>query len=281
MEKRILYIIVGLVIVALCVIVFLWSSQSPTVKAQLVIDSGTVEVKHADGVWDSADNGMLLFSDDTVKTGDNTSASIILFESNVIRLDSNSEVTLKEVMRQADAISVKIQQDEGRVWYRVSKISGIDTYEVQTPAAVASVRGTSFFIRVQANKTTIVGVGTGVVNVSRINITQLQNLITLVKNESVIVDPNAFGQSLQKTSFEKDDWFLENLQKDGELTVIEKGELYKRIGPYIPQLKEKYGVSDQELEVLIDAYLRGDFTLPSDTPDWIRSIFESSSVGVP
>ena len=276
MKKRNLFVITGIVIVALCVIAFLWFTQSPLVKAQLIIDSGTVQVKHADGIWISADNGMYLYQGDSVKTGDNTSASIILFESNVLRLDTNTEVTLKEILQQAEATNVKIQQDGGRIWYRVSKISGIDTYEVQTPVAIASVRGTSFFIQVQANGKTIVGVGIGMVNISHINNNQIQNFINIIMNESVTIDPDTPNQPLKITPFEMDDWIKQNLQKDGELNELDKAELYKRIEPYIPQLKEKYGVTDQELEVLIDGYLRGDFALPSDTPDWIMDIIESS-----
>ena len=56
----------------------------------------------------------------------------------------------------------------------------------------------------------------------------------------------------------------------------EKSALYKRIEPYLSQLKQNYGVDDQELEVLIDGYLSGEFVLPPDTPDWIRDIIEVS-----
>jgi ferric-dicitrate binding protein FerR (iron transport regulator) len=276
MKKRFLFIITGFVVIVLCVIAFLWLTQPPLVKAQLVIDSGAVQVRHAYGTWTSADNGMLLYQNDAIKTGDNTSASIILFESSILRLDSNTEVTLKEVLQQAEATSVKIQQDGGRTWNTISKISGIDTYEVQTPVAVASVRGTSFCVQVQANGKTIVGVGTGVVNVSRTKNNQMQNFININKDESVTVDPDKPDQPLEKTPFEKDDWILQNQQKDDTLMVTNKAELYKRIDPYIPELKEKYGVNDQELEVLIDGYLRGDFALPSETPDWIMNIIESS-----
>ena len=53
-----------------------------------------------------------------------------------------------------------------------------------------------------------------------------------------------------------------------------KGDLYDRLEPYIPDLKELYGVTDEELDVLIDGYLLGYFDLPADTPDWIREIIE-------
>ena len=277
MNKRRLLIIPGILVVVCCIIGVWWFTQSSTVvKAQLVIDSGTVQVRHAGGTWTSADNGMLLYQSDSVKTGENTSASIILFESSILRLDSNTEVTLEEILQETEATNVKIQQDEGRTWNTISKISGIDNYEVQTPVAVASVRGTSFCVNVQSNGTTLVGVGTGVVNVSRIINNQLQPGLDVNKDEEVIIDPDALDQPLEIRPFEKDTWILQNQEKDDELRGNVKQELYERIDQYIPELKNTYGVTDQELEVLIDGYLRGDFTLPPETPDWIRDLIELS-----
>jgi hypothetical protein len=276
MKKRLLFIIAGIIVIALCAIV-IWSLiQSHQMKAQLVVDSGTVQVKHINGVWISAENGMVLYQNDAIKTGDNTSASIILFESSIIRLDSNTEVTLKEVLHQVEGTKVMIQQDEGRTWNTISKISGIDNYEVQTPVAVASVRGTSFSVQVFTNGKTIVGVGTGTVNVSRIKISQIKSYIEVNTDEAVTIDPDTPEKPFEITPFEKDEWILQNQLQDNELWENNKAELYQRIEPYIPELKQKYGVNDQELGVLIDGYLRGDFALPPETPDWIRQIIELS-----
>ena len=100
MRKNILIIIS--IIILICIIGFIWLSLSPSVvKAQLIIESGTVQVKHADGAWNSAENGMILYQSDSVKTGNDTAASIILFESSIIRLDSNTEVLLQEIIEQA------------------------------------------------------------------------------------------------------------------------------------------------------------------------------------
>ena len=69
------------VIVIICIIGFVWFVQTPdVVKAQLVIDSGTVQVKHSGESWISGESGMFLYQSDLVKTGNDTYASIILFE---------------------------------------------------------------------------------------------------------------------------------------------------------------------------------------------------------
>ena len=121
---------------------------------------------------------MLLCQSDSIKTGENTSASIILFESSIIRLDNNTEITIKEILQQEGKTSVKIKQDSGRTWNTVLRMSGIDDYEVHTPTTVASVRGTSFDVWVRifdipiedGNLTYLVdiGVGRGIVLISRL-----------------------------------------------------------------------------------------------------------------
>lgn len=273
-------IISALIIVILCVIGFAWfiqtSEAEAEVKAQLVIESGTVQVKHAGESWSIAQNGTFLYQSDSVKTGNDSSASIVLFKSSIIRLASNTEVTLQKLLRQAGETNVTIKQDAGRTWNTVLKISGIDNYEVQTPTTIASVRGTSFYVNVHADDETNVGVGYGTNNVSSIKNGRIVDTIEVNENESVTVDPDTIDQPLEIKPFETDDWILQNQQKDKENIKNVKEDLYRRIDPYIPELKERYGVTDEELDVLIDGYLRGYYDLPPETPDWIREIIELS-----
>ena len=88
-RNKFLYIIPIIIIICIIAIVLFVVMSPQVVKAQLIIESGDVQVKHDGGSWSSAENGMLLYQSDIVKTGDNTTSSIILFESSIIRLDSN------------------------------------------------------------------------------------------------------------------------------------------------------------------------------------------------
>lgn len=275
--KKKTYLLIIPVIVILCIIGLIWFSQtSEAVTAQLIIDSGTVQVKHADGSWTNAQSGILLAASDSIKTGSNTSASVIFFESSIIRLDSDTEITIQQIIEQDEEISIKIQQDAGRTWNAISKISGIDDYEVQTPTSVASVRGTGFVVIVEPNGTTYYGVSHGILNVSKVSNGLIQGSVDVSGNESVIVYVDITNKSLVIQPFEMDEWVLENLQEDEQFMADVKAELYRRIEPYIPELKETYGVTDEELDVLLDGYLEGQFDLPPETPQWIRDIIELS-----
>lgn len=267
------------IIVVICIIVLVWFTFYSNVAkaeatAQLIVESGTVQVKHGDGAWTIAENGTTLHQSDSVKTGDNSYASIILFGSSIIRLDSNTEVTLQELIQEIDEKSVKTSQDAGRTWNTVSKISGIDNYEVHTPTTVASVRGTSFDFYILANGNITISVFNGTVNITTYKDGKIVGSLVVPEYLSTTIDPNNPEEIPETKPVEEDDWINENLQEDEELSEDLKAELYKRIEPFKLELKNLYNVTDLELEILIDAYLRGDFDLPPNTPEWARKLFE-------
>jgi hypothetical protein len=256
------------VIIIICIIGFLLltSSSGEESKAQITDISGSVQVKH-EGSWVTAENGMDLYQSDFVKTGDNSSASLILFKSSIIRLASNTEVTLKEVLEVAGETSVTLQQDAGRTWNTIAKMSGIDNYEVQTPTSVASVRGTSFDVYIHADGNVTISVVNGTVNVTDID--EIIFTIEVLENLSVTIDPDQMDEPPSLEPFVKDDWILDNLLKDETFRDALKDELYGKISPYIPEIRETYGINitDEEIDILIDAYIHGKFDLPSGLPE--------------
>lgn len=271
-------LIIPIIAIILIVILFLFI-QSPVEAsdeshAQLIIEYGIVDVKQVGGPWSSAENGMLLYQSDTIRTGENSSASIILFKSSIIRLDSNTEVTLREIVDEVET-NVSIDQNSGRTWNTVRKISGIDNYEVQTPTTVASVRGTSFLVNVTKEGGTSYGVVNGSLNVSSKKNGTIFDTIKLKENESVKVDPENITKKLKKEEFKKDEWVKKNEEKDEKMIQDEKDELYKKLAPYLSEAKDRYGITDEEIDALIEAYLRGyydDYDIPDYVPDWVLDL---------
>ena len=272
-KKTYQWIILILAIIFIIVIIWFLLSPGVSVKAQLVVESGIVEVKHGTGVWVDAENGMDLYQSDFVRTGDNSSASIILFKTSIVRLDSNTEVKLETLIKEEET-SVTLKQDSGRTWNTISKISGIDNYEVQTPTTVASIRGTAFVVIVFENKSTYYGVEHGVLNVSKVSGSVIKGSIDVSGNESVFVFIDLIDEELDIVPFEMDEWVLENLLKDQDFVDDLKQELYARIEQYIPELKAEYGINDEELDTLLEGYIRGYYDVPADAPDWIKELFK-------
>ena len=270
-----LYVVIAIVIIAIGSLGIIWFfSSSESTVAQLVIDMGIVEIKRSGGEWTAVQSGILLYPSDAIRTKDNSTATIILFESSIIRLDTNTEIKLEKVIREHKGTDILIKQESGRTWNTILKISGIDTYEVHTPTAVASVRGTSFYVQINENETVEVGVTRGIVNVTRILNNETIDFILVIANTSVTIDPSLLPALLKLDPLVLTDWVLQNIQKDQDFIVQVKDDLYDRIEQYIPELKEMFGITDEELEVLIDGYLDGYYDLPSDTPEWVREIIE-------
>lgn len=273
-KKKLLMISSLLIILIIFGMFWFFSDADDTIKAQLVIDSGFVQIKHSGKDWQQAESGMLLFQSDSIRTGNNSQATVILFESSIIQLDNNTEIMLKKIIRLAEETSMNIRQKSGRTWNTILKISGIDSYEVQTPTTIASVRGTSFYVQILENGTTEVGVVYGNITIFKIIDNEIVMGINLSENEYVYIDPTKIHSPLKPLLLELDEWILQNIQKDEEFLSGIKDDLWARISPYIDELKQRFGITEEELEALIDGYLRGYYDLPPETPDWVRDIIE-------
>lgn len=115
-----------------------YATKSYTRTAFLNVESEAVQVDTGAG-WQSAKDGMDLGLDDKVKTEDGV-ASVVIYESVIVALDPGSEVTIKDLNKE----HVKVTHDSGSAWHKFTGLTGIEAFSVETPATVATVRGTEF-----------------------------------------------------------------------------------------------------------------------------------------
>jgi hypothetical protein len=85
---------------------------------------------------------MELSLEDKVRTKDDGSAVIVMYESILVELDANTEVSIEQLSKD----KVKLNQQSGSTWNKFAAISGIKSFEVETPTTVATVRGTEFWV---------------------------------------------------------------------------------------------------------------------------------------
>jgi hypothetical protein len=154
--KKGVKIAIGIVVVILLAAVFLFKSVTgeKTTPAYLVVDSGTVFV-----------NGVLTQNEQDLKKGDiirteSGEATVILYDSIIISLESNSEISLEALTKDHP----QVKQVSGSIWTKFADVVGIQQFDVQTPNTVATVRGTEFGVDVDGNNT-VVPVGEGTVDV--------------------------------------------------------------------------------------------------------------------
>jgi hypothetical protein len=134
------------------VIAFLvFTSGSATAKefATLHPLSGSVEVKLAgERTFVAGTEGRTLKTGDVVRTGPDGRAEIEYFDGSVTRLDVSTTFEITELASVMDLPGSKIiegNQEGGRTLSRVAALTDSESrVEVQTPNAIASVRGTEF-----------------------------------------------------------------------------------------------------------------------------------------
>jgi len=127
-------LIIGAAVVILAYLVsFVVGSE--TVSAQLNVESGQVLVNDKEVTGD-----VLLKNNDVIQTGDDGSASVVLYESIVIDLDPNTKISLQDLTKENPQVS----QEYGKTWNKFTKIAGVESYSIKTGNTVASVRGTAF-----------------------------------------------------------------------------------------------------------------------------------------
>jgi len=122
-----------------------------------------------------------------VKTGPKSEVSLEIPGKGLVKIHERSLITLKQLNRKGKSFTVKVGLSFGKVWNRFKKsVKGeSSSMEVETPAAVAAVRGTSFYVSSEENtKTAKIGVWTGLVEVKS---TKKKGIKMVKPNHEIIV----------------------------------------------------------------------------------------------
>ena len=131
----------------------------PAVPCKISSVTGTVQIlKNGSTNPVNATNGMELGVGDTITTGDNGSAKLTFFEGSVMEIKASSEILINELSTATiGSTTVSLMEQVGSTINRIGKlVDSSSKYEVETPAAVAVVRGTVFDLLVLQNGTTTV-----------------------------------------------------------------------------------------------------------------------------
>lgn len=119
----------------------------------LTILGGEVQVSRNGGAFVPAADGAIIGPGDVVRTSADSRAVLTYFEGSTVSVEPSSELAIDEASSSPDGSTVVVMtQNLGRTWHVVTKlITGGSRYEVRTPAATASVRGTAFAVGVAAD----------------------------------------------------------------------------------------------------------------------------------
>ena len=150
-------LLLALLVLAVAIVVVIAKPATAEQFATLHPKQGVVEVGEDDGGFVAGQEGQTLEAGDVVRTGDDGRAEIEYFDGSVTRLDASTVFGLEELSSiedQPGSRVIEVSQQEGRTFQRVTEITGSESrFDVETPTATASVRGTLFDIQIEDDGT--------------------------------------------------------------------------------------------------------------------------------
>ncbi|MFH0948955.1 MAG: FecR family protein [Candidatus Aenigmatarchaeota archaeon] len=246
---RVKYIAAGViaVVAVILIVTFVLPLMSTSSPAVLIVDKQPVEMNSGSG-YRQAQSGMQLSQGASVKTGAGGAAQIILFGSSVVRLAENTEIKLSELVS-GDAKKFSLDQSAGRTWNKVTKLSGFSEYDVKTPNAVASVRGTAFATRASIK--------------SIFDLTE-GNLSVMADGKSANIGAGKSAEISDGTitinDVVIDDFISSNQEKDRQFLGDVREKLKNKYATYISIAKSQYKLTDTQVDEFINKYLSGAYT---------------------
>lgn len=142
--------IIGIIIGVLAVlgaVSFFVVTKDSVRPAFLKVNQGEVLVDNGKG-FEQVTGEVKLDVTSKVKTGPDGRATIVLFESLIQLVEPNTELSIEKLAKE----NPKIQQTAGNTWNKFTALTGMDSYEVETPNSVAIVRGTGYTVELDGIK---------------------------------------------------------------------------------------------------------------------------------
>jgi hypothetical protein len=120
------------------------AQQTSTVGSVASVD-GVVEIQH-EGEWHAATVGAAVSPTDTVRTGTSGRLRIVFAAQSVLLIATDSEIIVEEASSEPLRAHLRLMRGKVRALVDDAFTAASALYEIETPIAVATVRGTDFII---------------------------------------------------------------------------------------------------------------------------------------
>ncbi len=161
---------IRLLAVAMLVLLLGTKLNADEIKARVLKVTGNVVYKTGgNGAWQPLQVKMELGKDCFIETKEKASTSLEVPDKGVIMIHELSSISLVSIDRSGQNFSVKVKMFFGKLWNRIKKNEkGEKSFvSIDAPAAVAAVRGTTFYVDSNAETNTAkIGVWEGAVEVT-------------------------------------------------------------------------------------------------------------------
>ena len=195
----------------LIVVLIFMSHALAIVQRVAVVDSITGSAKlirDGQGAPVPLELGKLVHAGDVIRTGPDGSVELRWARwagAMRIKIGPNTKFTVKRAVtnRSTGVEESRLRVDEGSIWVRLRRaLAGKSKFEVETPTAVAAVRGTIFRVTVRSDGTSEVSVWKGTVSVE----TEKGEAVTVSDGASVVVGQAVGGGPEPMSEAEQEEW---------------------------------------------------------------------------
>ena len=162
---------------------------------------GSVEYLKEGGKWTKAAPATPLLSGDQVRTGAKSFVVVKFIENSILRLQENSQITIRAELTDNKEFSKNVNLDHGALTFDVKKREN-EKFEFSTPTSVASIRGTQGLLIDGADSSDVLILGAGVVVFTN-----------NVSNQSVTVGAGQTAYSYRNGKIEVQKTTIQELQK--------------------------------------------------------------------
>lgn len=201
--------------------------------------NGTVTVN-----GEPASSGQSLGEGDTIYSKEG-GATIAFFGTSILRLDSQTKVVLEKL--DIGSSEIAIEQKSGKTWSRVVKkiegssmgsrvLGGVNRYELESPTAVASVRGTAFSVWDN---------GLSAVR-GRIEVRTGEET-EMVSNSTALTEEGVKVMELRKTG-----WMKENMRKDKKFDRKYLESMFEKYSFLMSYIESNYNITKKEMRRYVE-----------------------------
>ncbi len=163
-----------------------------------------------------ATDGQKILVGSKIITGEKGRAQLLFPNKSVTRLDTSTEVTLVKLTE--EPVQIEILLEKRRIWSRVAKLLGQESFTTETSTVTAAVRGTSFGHGILPDGRNRVISKRGNIETHCINKSQE----AMVKpDKKILLDCTSGGAlpllNLDEQIKDKDEWYYFNDEQDNKL----------------------------------------------------------------
>ncbi|MEO1481374.1 MAG: FecR domain-containing protein [Myxococcota bacterium] len=140
----------------ICFLALCGAAENAWARGRLVRAEGRVEAGKNPRQLRPVRVGDRLNVGSVIRTGSDGSARLLMDDDSVLNIGPDSELRVRRYQVSEKRRRVSLRLTAGRLWARVTRIfGGRKNFEVETPNAVAGVRGTEFVVDTGGGETTV------------------------------------------------------------------------------------------------------------------------------